>query len=423
MKQKIRQIIYDVRRQPLISGVTFVATAMSVFLFMIVVITTRVKVIPFAPESCRDRLMIGEYIHLKNDKGNSSSGGLGYTTARKLYGNLDGVEQESYFQFYLQPMVVRGTVEKKFTAQTRSTDAGFFKVFDHLLISGRYFTVEEANANLPVVVISESTARRAFDRTDCVGMPVSLNYRKYTVVGVVRDNSALATNGCGEVFIAKGPDTEQSAGPEDVFGDTGVALLVKDGVDFNDIRKQVKARYALLDTELAPTGKRTVYHEGPYDQQVIADGFMASNTTPDPSVPRKIRLILYAVLLIVPAITLSCLLHSRMRKRISEIGVRRAYGCTRARVITDIVWENFLVTFAGGLVGVCIGVIFALTYSGLYEGMDSYGTGLTPAVSSVINWGTILIAVAACFVLNLISALVPAWQASRYNPVEAINTK
>lgn len=73
--------------------------------------------------------------------------------------------------------------------------------------------------------------------------------------------------------------------------------------------------------------------------------------------------------------------------------------------------------------GVTLGIIFAMNYSGLYEEMDTYGSGVTPDISAVINWSTIAIAVGVCFILNLISASVPAWQASRLNPVEAINAK
>lgn len=46
MKQRIRQIINDMRRQPLISGVSFIATVMSVFLFMVVAILQRLQTIP-----------------------------------------------------------------------------------------------------------------------------------------------------------------------------------------------------------------------------------------------------------------------------------------------------------------------------------------------------------------------------------------
>lgn len=44
-------------------------------------------------------------------------------------------------------------------------------------------------------------------------------------------------------------------------------LLVKEDVDFDYIRKQVKARYAEFNTELKSTGYEVVYHDSPYDQE------------------------------------------------------------------------------------------------------------------------------------------------------------
>lgn len=427
MKQKLKQIIYEMRHQPVISGVTFIATALSVFLIMVVVIMQRVKTVPFPPESCRERLMVGKFIHLMNDELESdASGAMSYSYAQRLYGGLDGVEHTSYMSDWLDEMLVKGTEKTSFQAQTREVDSEFFKIFDHPLVAGRYFTAEEANSRMPVVVITESTARKAFGKTDCVGENISLNINKYTVVGVIRDNSFLATTASGDIFTAYGP-YKSDGDPEIIYnvamGGTSVALLVKKGVDFQSIRNQVKARYAALATELKPLGYRPIYHGSPFDQETISMGGIASNNTPDPSPDRRMRYILYAILLIVPAINLSSLLHSRMFHRVSEIGVRRAFGCTRTRIITDIIAENFIVTLVGGIVGLILGVVFAMTYSGLYENMDNVGYNLTPALSSVINWGTILIAVGICFILNIISASIPAWQASRLNPVEAINKK
>jgi putative ABC transport system permease protein len=113
------------------------------------------------------------------------------------------------------------------------------------------------------------------------------------------------------------------------------------------------------------------------------------------------------------------MLHSRMTRRVSEIGVRRAYGCTRAHIVGDIVVENMLVTLVGGLIGMIVAVLFALFYDGIFE-IDG-GTS-TPALSMIINWQLIVATLLACLILNLISAAVPAWHASRLNPVEAINS-
>ena len=200
-------------------------------------------------------------------------------------------------------------------------------------------------------------------------------------------------------------------------------MLVKDDSDFEHIRQQVIARYKELDTELATDNWKSVYHEAPFNQEILASDNFGSNWSPDLSQQNRVRNLLYGILLILPAINLSTLLHSRMRKRMNEIGIRRAFGCSRPRIIADIITENFLFTLAGGIIGLALGIIFAITYSGLYENMETAGQNITPAIGAVINAGTILIAIAVCFILNLISAFVPAWQASRLNPVEAINAK
>lgn len=426
MRTKIKQIYYDMRHQPVIAWVTFMATAMSVFLIMVVVMMQQAKTVPFAPESCRQRLMIGANLHTEeiDNPGNNSSAGLSYSTAKLLYDGLDGVERMTYYTLHPTVSEVYAPGGEDFlTAQMRKADAGFFEVFDHPLVEGRYFTAEEADAVLPLAVINESTARKTLGEAPWTGREIIIDNNRYNVVGVIRDNSSLATLGHAEIVLPTGP-TDRFGQWGEYMGSIAVAMIKADGVDGGHLRDQVKARYSALDAQLASEGKRTIYHEQPYEQSTLADvTFFGSNTTPDPGEGRRMRLVIYGILLLVPAINLSSMLHSRMRRRVNEIGVRRAFGCTRLRIIADIITENFVVTLAGGLVGVTLGIIFASTYSGLYEGMENVNQGDTPALGAFLNFGTIATSLLICFFLNILSASVPAWQASRMNPVEALNSK
>ena len=308
-------------------------------------------------------------------------------------------------------------------------DAAFWDIFDHKLLKGRFYTKAEVDADRPVAVVTESTAARLFGNDEPLGNTVLVNHEPYEVVGVVADHTKLATSGSGDVFLPMSPaivDGERTRydfnanWDINMFGSVYVALLVKQGVDFSHVRDQVKARYAEIDTEIAEKGCRSVYHEAPYDQATLASGLRGSNSTPDTESGRNLRLLVYLILLIVPAINLSSMLHSRMRSRVSEIGVRRAYGCTRSRLIADIITENFLVTLAGSIIGLAMGVTVALTYDGLFT--DSSFRTVHPSLGIILNWGVVATAVGFCFLLNLISASVPAWQASRVNPVQAINS-
>lgn len=424
MKKKLIQIIYDMRTQPVVAWVTVIGTALSIFLIMTVMMMQQVKIMPIAPETNRDRMLYGMYIHeesISPDAQSGGSSGLSYEAARKLYDQLDGVEEISYMENGCYGLDVKGTNNKKFTGKVLFADDGLWRVFDYELLHGRYYTPEEVDACTKVAVVTRSTARKLFDTEDAVGQHFELDHSPFEVIGVVGDVSKLASMAYGEVFAPIDKSKQYSDGEGDSdFGPFMAAMLIKEGVNFDDIKTQVKKRYAELDAELASKGMKTVYHESPFSQETVAAGVDGSNVTPSNS-GVYLRGIIYAILLIVPAINLSSMLHSRLRRRVSELGVRRAFGCTRRRIMGDIIAENLIVTVIGGIIGLTAGVLFSHFYDGLYTSPDD--EVVRPALSLLLNWRILLYAFGACFILNILSASVPAWQASRLNPVEAINAK
>ena len=393
MNTKLQQIFYDLRYQPVVTWITLVGTTLSIFLIMVVVMMQQVSVIPFAPESCRPRLLLGAYLHITSTDPNEqydSSAGLSYESAKKLYGNLDGVEHTSYMMIGTETGSVKGPTEDAFEVGFRKADAEFFKIYDHQLVEGRYYTPEEADAMRPLAVITESVARRLFGTATKTGNTFLFNHEPYTVAGVIKDNSKLALTGGGDIFLPTGPN-DPDMNYDERFGSVGVSLLVKEGVDFEYVRDQVKARYAALDTELASENNKTVYHEAPFNQETIASGLGGSNVTPSSKEENRGRMVLYTLLLLVPAINLSSMLQSRLRRRVSEIGVRRAFGCTRSRIITDIIAENFIITIVGGIIGLALGIAFALTYNGLFDTVDDMGITSPTFIFAVRNDLTIFV--------------------------------
>ena len=122
-------------------------------------------------------------------------------------------------------------------------------------------------------------------------------------------------------------------------------------------------------------------------------------------------LVVILVLLIVPAINLSSMTLSRMRRRMAEIGVRKAFGATANELLRQVFVENLMLTCLAGLLGLLLS--YAATYSG--ETTLTAGALLSPWI--------FLVAFAFCLLMNLLSAGIPAWRASRMNIVEAINGK
>ena len=136
-------------------------------------------------------------------------------------------------------------------------------------------------------------------------------------------------------------------------------------------------------------------------------------------------MIIYLILLIVPAINLSSMTQSRLRQRVSEIGVRRAFGSTRMEIMGQILMENMVVTLMAGLLGFLMSVAFAHFGSELLFSVGYSSTYVVPQtdMSMLLHASTFGWALLFCFILNLLSTGLPAWMASRINIVTAMGGK
>lgn len=429
----IRQTLYEMRTQPVAASVTLAGTALAIFLMMVVMMISSSQDVEFAPESHRSDLLFGANIEVTAFDGNSSgSSRLSLRAAKLLYDGLDGIERVAYYNDDVDGVEVSGGNRGSQMLYRRLADSEFWNVFDHSFVAGRPYDSALEKSGEHVCVLSEDAVRAVFGvaPAEAVGRTLTIDWSPYRVVGVVRSSSPLATHAYGQLFVPVTSVEEYPMMGLDVFGSTTAAMLKKPGVSEEQIRKQVKGRYALLDKELEPAGYRSVYHEQPYNQKVMRNA-EGSNRTPDTESDDRELWITMLLLLLVPAVNMSAMTQSRLRRRVAETGIKRAYGASRTRIMLEILAENMLLTIAGGAVGLLLSIIggwllgdyvFAgsagpntYTGSGLVEGVDVHIPW-----KILIQWRVFAGALVACFILNLLSAGIPAWRASRVAPVEAL---
>lgn len=419
----IKQIIYDFRKQSVISLVTVIGTALAVFLIMVIVIMQQINVAPFRPETNRDRMMYGKFIHIVGiDNGYSSSSGTSYKLAKELYDSVPGSEYVSFVHSNTVKTDIRIPGTSAFIASKKGVDTSFWNIFDFTFINGRPFDKAEYDAAMNVAVITEHIARKLFGTVNCTGREFSMSYRPFQVVGVIENVSSLATTAYSQIYVPLTTDLE-AQDESDMVGSIEALILAKSKDDFDIIRNEVNRRFNIIDSRLKHDNLKIERHGQPFTQEEysILD---SSNHAPDTNGYRREKMIIFALLLIIPAINLSSMTHSRLRRRIGEIGVMRAFGCTRRRIMKDIILENFIITLAGGI----IGLIFSLIFVNLYSGLIFSSKFLSPDLSTMyisssmlLNISTIIWTLFFCLLLNILSCAIPAWQASRVNPVEAIN--
>lgn len=427
-KQYMVQAWAQMRQQPLMSAVTVAGTALSIFLIMIVVMMQEVKVAPFAPESHRDRFLHVAFMSITHEnwgEGNTSNGPMSVRTAKECFQSLTIPEAVTVYLCQTMPMPVALPGQPSVSADVLDTDDVFFRVFDFRFVSGKPYDKATFEAGIPVAVITESIARSVFGSTDVVGREFLLSHAVYKVCGVVRDVSTLATTAYAQIWVPYTTGNNYTNLWNDGYmGAMSCTILAKDRSDFPAIRQEVERQKAIVDARMKDSGYRLIYRNRPYDQEKQAIAFGA-NYEPDLPAARRERWVVFAILLIVPAINLSSMTQSRLRQRVAEIGVRRAFGSSRAGVMGQLFAENMVVTLLAGALGFLLSVVFAYVGNSLLFAQEYSPTLQAPEVdaSILIHLSTFLWAMLFCFLLNLFSTGIPAWRASRVNIVEAINGK
>ena len=427
---KIKQLLYDMRHQRMMTWVSIIGTALAIFLLMIFIMSENIMKVEMAPESHRTRIMYGKNFHTKELKGNgdNSTSGINHELAARLYDNLDGVEAISYVRAWHTTVDANEKGEESISCSGFSVDENFWKIYDFRFIYGRPFDKAERQSEVKSVILTRSTARRIFGEENVTGREIEVNMIPYSVIGVVEDVSPLLDKTYAQIYFVFNPDGQEEIDPW--FGQTNVRLLLREGTDPADVKRQVEERYRRLAPEGEKENVKLIYHNQPYDIEDAAVGFDGSNTTPETATHRTLQWVIYAILLLIPAINLSSMTRGRLRHRTAEIGVRRAFGARRISIVGQLFGENLIITLAGGVIGLVLSIVFILCWSTLlftyvpatYGDVALEVLDTTPDLAMVFRWDTFVFALAACLILNTLSAIIPAWRASRVVPAVALSS-
>lgn len=423
------------RRERLFSAVYILGTGLSIAVVMLLSIVCCLKVADVYPEMHRDRMLVVKRgLMVSNGGKTQQSGGLSLQMIRQLLTDLPGVEalgfyRDTYVDGGSRVQLPGGEMEQM-PVRVLPVNAGFWSVYSFRFLSGKPFMEADERSGLPVAVVSASLARRLFGEADAVGRDCVLNLRNYRIVGVVQDVSPITESSYASVWIPYTviPGYAGGAGdPGGMIGRLHATLLVRRGIDPDEVCREVDNRLARLNSTWG--GEMSFSLMGQPDRywQSIFRGW--SNEPIDlPKVALR-YVLLFLILLLVPAISLSGMTDSRMERRLAEMGVRRAFGAPVVTLIRQVVVENLVFTLLGGVAGLLFsyllffltkGWVMQLVGSGLVEVMPE-GTEVQLTPSMLLNPAVFGIALGVCLVLNLLSALVPAWRAARREIIHSLN--
>jgi putative ABC transport system permease protein len=107
-------------------------------------------------------------------------------------------------------------------------------------------------------------------------------------------------------------------------------------------------------------------------------------------------------------------------QRTREIGVQKALGAQRRYILTQFLAEALTITFIGGVFGVILAYTVALSVGRLTLYSALAKNGEAGDIRLIIAPGTLIASTLILTAVGLISGMIPAFRASRLNPIEAL---
>lgn len=418
-----------IRQEKLFSSIYIIGTGLSITVVMVLSIVFYIRMANIYPETNRDRMLIAKSAVQVYNKMDWSSA-LSLNLIDNCFRNVKGVESLSVMrrdndEHYLQ----HASNKEQIPVIVKYIDTEFWKIFNFRFLHGQPFTESDFQSGIKTAVISESMAKKLFNRTDVTGNHISLDFLTYRIAGVVKDVSYVTGRTYGDLWVpyTVSPEYNHTDGGAGLLGEMEACFLVLPGYDLNVVRQEVidnVKRYAGTFDDL------TFNMHGQPDKHWQSTFRFWSNVGPD---FKKIAWqygIIFLILLLVPAISLSGMTDSRMERRLSEMGIRRAFGAPVKNLMGQIISENFIFTFLGAVAGLLLSYILILLSANwimsigqTFVDIPPEGTKVMFSPSMLINIPVFMITVLVCFMLNLMTALIPAWRASHKEIIYSLNAQ
>lgn len=425
MMQTIRQAFTILKQNPLLSTISILGTAFAITMIMAIVITWQTKYADLEPEVNRSRCLYFSAMHVQG-KENKDWNNFGKPSAafmKECIQPLPEVEACTAFSTANVALVSLTDGNNRLKVDAMSTDPDFWKIFKLQFLDGKSFTEAERGGDMQSVVISASVARKLFGTTEAAGRQMLLNREVVRIIGVVKDVSVTAKDAYAQVWSMYHSNELNVTGWWSYNGNRTIAVLARTPDDFPAIKQGVEKR--VKDVNAGLEQRQIDIMEQP-DNIVAHVNHVWSNIGPNlPMLYLQYGIALFIILL-VPSLNLCGLSNSRMQQRVSELGVRKAFGATDGTLVRQILNENLVLTLIGGVVGLIFSylAVYAMR-TWLFTNSDNIGTAgdFSLSMGALFSPAVFVLAFVFCLLINLLSAGLPAWLATRRTIVDSLNDK
>lgn len=296
----------------------------------------------------------------------------------------------------------------RYSGQIFGIDEHYLDVYGYQVKSGRGFTQSDYDNYRKVVLVDTNTVKNLFGGEDPVGKTVELNSDTFTVVGVValseefaptintmKDYQLYMNNSAGAVYLPDSvwPTAYRFDEPQSVaIKVVNTDAMTSAGQDAADLLNQ---------KQIVSSSSKLQYRSQDMLEQAQQLQKMSEST--------NTQLIWIAsISLLVGGIGVMNIMLVSVTERTAEIGLKKAIGAKKKRILLQFLTESAVLTSMGGLIGVITGVIMAQLISSMVQ------------IPVSISLPAIAVAVVFSTLIGVVFGMLPAVQAANLNPIEAL---
>jgi putative ABC transport system permease protein len=276
---------------------------------------------------------------------------------------------------------------------------------DAFLERGRFFTPAEVLGAAEVCVLGHQTADDLFEGDDPLGQTIRVGRRPCIVIGVITELEFVDPTQGNRSQPNEAVYLPISAAINNLFDEEPPVNITAHVVDESRIDKAEQQVAAFLRQRHDIAAGTDGQYKDDFEMRTRQDVLGVQQEA-----ARIFTLLLTAlaiVSLVVGGIGIMNVMLASVAERTREIGVRVAVGARRRDVIAQFLVEAMLLSGAGGLIGVGVGVVIVPL-----AGAFSFGALIDPA--------SIPLAVGIALVTGIAFGLYPAMRAARLDPIEAL---
>ena len=321
---------------------------------------------------------------------------------------IRGVEKVSLYtsRGYAEQVYYQNT---QFNGEVYGIDPHYLSVYGYQVKSGRGFVETDYDNCRKVVLVDTNTVNNLFGGKNPVGEAMELCGDVFTVVGVVALSEdftptinslndyymyADTSSGCVYMPISTWPTAFKFDEPQNV------AVKV---VNTDAMTTAGKAAADLLTEKQIKNPDSTDFDYRSEDMLEQAQQLQKMSESTNTQL-----IWIASISLLVGGIGVMNIMLVSVTERTAEIGLKKAIGAKKKRILLQFLTESAVLTSLGGIIGVISGIIMAQLISGMVQ------------IPVAISIPAILIAVVFSTLIGVVFGMLPAYQAANLNPIDAL---